>query len=110
MTTGRTAMETAHAECNEVYTKVDFLRDSLKSSWQGGAEAGYETALVKWLEELRLIVNGMNQMIGTFGGTTRGMLNLEDDNLVISSSWNDQLNPNQSGYAVQGELLGPGRS
>ncbi|MFC4563429.1 hypothetical protein ACFO4E_16310 [Nocardiopsis mangrovi] len=96
MTTGRDAMEEAHGECNAVYTKVDFLRDSLKSSWQGGAEAGYETALVKWLEELRLIVNGMNNMIGTFGGTTLGMLNLEDENLVTSNAWMSQLNPNQS--------------
>ncbi|MFC4564199.1 hypothetical protein ACFO4E_20250 [Nocardiopsis mangrovi] len=95
MTTGRTAMETAYSECNAVYTKVDHLRDALKSSWVGGAEQGYETALVKWLEELRLIVNGMNNMIGTFGGTTRGMLNLEDENLVTSNAWMNQLNPNQ---------------
>ncbi|MFC3995821.1 hypothetical protein ACFOVU_07840 [Nocardiopsis sediminis] len=96
MTTGRLAMEEAYSECNAVYTKVDHLRDTLKSSWKGGAEQGYETALVKWLEELRLIVNGMNEMIGVFGGTTRGMLNLEDENLVTSNSWMNQLNPNQS--------------
>ncbi|GAB2522385.1 hypothetical protein [Nocardiopsis aegyptia] len=97
MTTGRLAMEAAHNECNAVYTKVDFLRDSLKTTWVGGAEAGYETALVKWLEELRLIVNGMNNMIGTFGGTTRGMLNVEDENLVTSNAWMSELNPNQPG-------------
>ncbi len=97
MSTGRMAMEAAHTECNAVYTKVDFLRDSLRTTWVGGAEQGYETALVKWLEELRLIVNGMNTMIGTFGGTTRGMQNVEDENLVLSKSWDDQLNPNQSG-------------
>ncbi|MFC3996087.1 WXG100 family type VII secretion target [Nocardiopsis sediminis] len=93
MSTGREAMEAAYEECHAVYTQVDSLRDRLRGTWGGGAEQSFETALAKWLEELRLIVNGMNNMIGVFGGTRTGMLNVEDENLVNSSEWMNQLNP-----------------
>lgn len=98
MRVGRDAMETAHSTCNGVYTTVDAVRDQLRGSWKGGAATKYETALAKWLEEVRLITNDMNDMIGTLGGTERNFHNMEDENLV-SADWIKDLNPNQNDVA-----------
>ena len=95
MRTGRDAMETAHTTCTGVYTSVDGVRDLLGGNWQGGAASQYDTALVKWLEELRLITNDMNDMIGILGGTERNFHAMEDENMV-TANWISQLNPNQS--------------
>ncbi|TDQ44659.1 WXG100 family type VII secretion target [Actinorugispora endophytica] len=89
----REAMETAHTECNRVYTHVDGIRDDLRTSWQGAASNRYSEALVSWLEELRLITNDMSTMIGTFGGTVREMQQMEDTNIIEGSGWMDDLNP-----------------
>lgn len=91
------AMTTAHSQCNNIYTNVDDLRDGLRASWQGAASNRYSEALVGWLEELRLITNDMNQMIGTFGGTVQEMHAAEDMAIVTGSRWFDDLNPNQAG-------------
>ncbi|MFI6576137.1 hypothetical protein ACIBFB_10055 [Nocardiopsis sp. NPDC050513] len=91
------AMTEAHTTCNTVYTNVDGTRDTLRASWHGAAANKYSEALVGWLEELRLITNDMNQMIGTFGGTVNAMHNAEDSNLVEGSRWMSDLNPNQAG-------------
>ncbi|WP_049578893.1 WXG100 family type VII secretion target [Nocardiopsis sp. SBT366] len=98
MRTGRDAMETAHTTCNGVYTNVDSVRDLLGGNWQGGAASQYDTALVKWLEELRLITNDMNDMIGILGGTERNFNAMEDENMV-TANWITQLNPNQGDVA-----------
>ncbi|WP_017544366.1 WXG100 family type VII secretion target [Nocardiopsis prasina] len=98
MRTGRDAMETAHTTCNGVYTGVDGVRDLLGGNWQGGAATQYDTALVKWLEELRLITNDMNDMIGILGGTERNFHAMEDENM-LSANWITQLNPNQADVA-----------
>lgn len=91
------AMTEAHTQCNNIYTNVDDLRDGLRTSWQGAASNRYSEALTGWLEELRLITNDMNQMIGTFGGTVQAMHQAEDMAIVTGSRWIDDLNPNQSG-------------
>ncbi|MFL1379615.1 MULTISPECIES: hypothetical protein [unclassified Nocardiopsis] len=90
------AMAEAHGRCDSVYTRVDAARDALRPGWQGGAGNTYSEALVLWLEELRLITNGMNQMVETFGGTVNAMHTVEDTNILESSSWINQLNPNQA--------------
>ncbi|WP_017574387.1 WXG100 family type VII secretion target [Nocardiopsis kunsanensis] len=100
MRTGRDAMETAHGTCNGVYTTVDAVRDQLGGSWRGGAATQYDTALVKWLEELRLITNDMNDMIGILGGTERNFHDMEDENLVMAD-WIKDLNPNQGDVAAR---------
>ncbi|WP_017607067.1 WXG100 family type VII secretion target [Nocardiopsis xinjiangensis] len=100
MRTGHDAMETAHSTCNGVYTTVDAVRDQLGGSWRGGAATQYDTALVKWLEELRLITNDMNDMIGILGGTERNFHEMEDENLVMAN-WIKDLNPNQSDAAAR---------
>ncbi|MCP3017083.1 hypothetical protein [Nocardiopsis dassonvillei] len=91
------AMSEAHAKCNEVYTSVDATRDKLRASWQGAASNSYSEAVVAWLEELRLITNDMNRMIGTFGGTVQAMHSTEDANIIAGSRWINELNPNQAG-------------
>jgi uncharacterized protein YukE len=91
------AMSAAHTTCNRVYTEVDNTRDTLRASWHGAAANKYSEALVGWLEELRLITNDMNQMIGTFGGTVNAMHATEDANLLEGSQWMADLNPNQAG-------------
>ncbi|MCY9784010.1 hypothetical protein KIK06_08905 [Nocardiopsis sp. EMB25] len=88
------AMTEAHTTCNNVYSNVDGTRDTLRASWHGAAANKYSEALVGWLEELRLITNDMNQMIGTFGGTVQAMHSAEDMNLVEGSRWMSDLNPN----------------
>ncbi|MCK9874027.1 hypothetical protein [Nocardiopsis dassonvillei] len=88
------AMMNAHAKCNEVYTQVDAARDKLRASWQGAASNSYSEAVVGWLEELRLITNDMNQMIGTFGGTVQAMHSTEDANIISGSRWMEALNTN----------------
>ncbi|WP_304455303.1 WXG100 family type VII secretion target [Nocardiopsis sp. YSL2] len=90
------AMDEAHTTCNNVYTQVDGTRDVLRSSWHGAAANKYSEALVGWLEELRLITNDMNRMIGTFGGTVNAMHATEDANLLEGSRWMADLNPNQT--------------
>ena len=50
-----------------------------------------------WLEELRLITNDMNQMIGTYGGSVQAMHQAEDSAIISGSRWMGDLNPNQSG-------------
>ncbi|MEV6820002.1 hypothetical protein AB0M72_14720 [Nocardiopsis dassonvillei] len=87
-------MMKAHAKCNEVYTQVDAARDKLRASWQGAASNSYSEAVVGWLEELRLITNDMNQMIGTFGGTVQAMHSTEDANIISGSRWMEALNTN----------------
>ncbi|WP_017591952.1 WXG100 family type VII secretion target [Nocardiopsis potens] len=99
MRTGRDAMETAHSTCNGIYTRVDTVRDMLGGNWQGGAAMRYDTALVKWLEELRLITNDMNNMIGMLGGTERSFNAMEDENMV-TADWSSALNPNQRDVAA----------
>ncbi|WP_017627752.1 WXG100 family type VII secretion target [Nocardiopsis chromatogenes] len=99
MREGKDAMETAHSTCNGIYTQVDSTRDMLGGNWQGGAAARYDTALVKWLEELRLITNDMNDMIGILGGTERNFHEMEDANMV-TADWAAQLNPNQRDAAA----------
>lgn len=91
------AMSEAHTQCNNIYKNVDDLRDGLRASWHGAASNRYSEALVGWLEELRLITNDMNQMIGTYGGTVQAMHQAEDTAIVTGSRWMDDLNPNQSG-------------
>jgi uncharacterized protein YukE len=91
------AMQEAHSGCNSIYQNVDNTRDQLRGSWQGAASNRYSEALVGWLEELRLITNDMNQMIGTFGGTVQAMHNVEDQAVLTGSRWFDDLNPNQAG-------------
>lgn len=91
------AMQEAYTECNKIYRNVDDTRDGLRGSWQGAASNRYSEALVGWLEELRLITNDMNQMIGTFGGTVQAMNAVEDQAILTGSRWMDDLNPNQSG-------------
>ncbi len=91
------AMTEAHSNCNTIYTNVDNTRDKLRASWQGAASNKYSEAVVGWLEELRLITNDMNQMIGTFGGTVHAMHATEDAAVLTGSRWMDELNPNQSG-------------
>lgn len=91
------AMTEAHTQCNNIYTNVDDLRDGLRASWHGAASNRYSEALVGWLEELRLITNDMNQMIGTYGGTVQAMNQAEDTAIVTGSRWMDDLNPNQPG-------------
>ena len=100
MRTGHDAMETAHSTCNGVYTTVDAVRDQLGGSWRGGAATQYDTALVKWLEELRLVTNDMNDMIGILGGTERNFHEMEDENLVMAN-WIKDLNPNQGDAAAR---------
>ncbi|WP_121183581.1 hypothetical protein [Nocardiopsis sp. Huas11] len=89
-------MTEAHTTCNNVYTQIDSTRDVLRASWHGAAANKYSEALVGWLEELRLITNDMNQMIGTFGGTVNAMHSTEDANLLEGSRWMADLNPNQT--------------
>lgn len=91
------AMQEAHTQCNSIYQNVDNTRDQLRGSWHGAASNRYSEALVGWLEELRLITNDMNQMIGTFGGTVQAMNATEDQAVLDGSRWADDLNPNQSG-------------
>ncbi|MFL1376763.1 MULTISPECIES: hypothetical protein [unclassified Nocardiopsis] len=91
------AMTEAHTACNRIYREVDDTRDGLRTSWQGAASNRYSEALVGWLEELRLITNDMNQMIGTFGGTVQAMNATEDQAILTGSRWMDDLNPNQGG-------------
>nr|WP_223839800.1 hypothetical protein [Nocardiopsis deserti] len=91
------AMAEAHAKCNEVYNYVDSARDKLRASWQGAASNSYSEAVVGWLEELRLITNDMNRMIGTFGGTVQAMHSTEDANVIAGSRWMEALNTNQAG-------------
>lgn len=91
------AMQEAHTQCNNIYQNVDDTRDGLRASWQGAASNRYSEALVGWLEELRLITNDMNQMIGTFGGTVQAMNATEDQAILTGSRWMDDLNPNQAG-------------
>ncbi|GAB3208492.1 WXG100 family type VII secretion target [Marinactinospora thermotolerans] len=88
------ALETSHTTCNNVYTSVDAARDTLRGSWAGGAANKYFEALALWLEELRIITNEMNNMIGNYGGTVQQMHAVEDENIVQASSWNNVLNPN----------------
>ncbi|MBB6119147.1 WXG100 family type VII secretion target [Nocardiopsis algeriensis] len=91
------AMSEAYNNCRSIYTSVDNTRDQLRVSWRGAAANSYFEALVLWLEELRLITNDMNRMIGTFGGTVQQMLQTEDQAVLTGSSWIGELNPNQSG-------------
>ena len=91
------AMTEAHTQCNNIYTNVDDLRDGLRASWHGAASNRYSEALVGWLEELRLITNDMNQMIGTYGGSVQAMHQAEDSAIISGSRWMGDLNPNQSG-------------
>jgi WXG100 family type VII secretion target len=93
----QSAMSTAHSECNRIYTNVDSTRDRLRASWQGAAANSYSEAVAGWLEELRLITNDMNRMIGTYGGTVHAMHATEDAALITGSRWMSELNPNQSG-------------
>ncbi|WP_028649445.1 hypothetical protein [Nocardiopsis sp. CNT312] len=90
------AMTEAHGTCNNIYTQVDSTRDTLRVSWQGAASNRYSEALVGWLEELRLITNDMNNMIGVFGGTVQSMHNAEDFGVLEGSRWASELNPNQA--------------
>ncbi|GAA1780410.1 MULTISPECIES: WXG100 family type VII secretion target [Streptomonospora] len=89
------AMTDAHTTCNNVYSRVDSARDSLRPSWKGDASTVYQEALVQWLEELRLIVNDMGRKMEQWGGTSTKMRDTEDTNLVTSSRWMNDLNPNQ---------------
>ncbi|WP_150242765.1 hypothetical protein [Nocardiopsis quinghaiensis] len=90
-------MSEAHTSCNSIYTNVDDVRDRLRQAWKGPAAERYSEAVILWLEELRLITNDMNQMIGTFGGTVRAMHAVEDQAVIDGSQWISQLNPNQAG-------------
>ncbi len=93
----REAMEQAHTTCQNVYNQIDYARDFLRANWTGAAASTYDDALILWLEELRLIINDMSNMIGKFGGTVRAMVAMEDENVVQGSSWLKDLNPNQAG-------------
>ncbi|MGW9350128.1 hypothetical protein SAMN05421803_1314 [Nocardiopsis flavescens] len=90
------AMTEAHGRCDSVYVRVDAARDALRAGWQGGASNTYSEALVLWLEELRLITNGMSRMVETFGGTVQSMHAVEDTNTLEGSALISQLNPNQA--------------
>ncbi|MEV2275679.1 hypothetical protein AB0I72_08835 [Nocardiopsis sp. NPDC049922] len=92
----REAMSEAHKNCTDTYARVDDTRDTLRMSWQGAASNKYSEALVGWLEELRLITNDMNNMVGVFGGTVQAMHNVEDTAILTGSRWADELNPNQA--------------
>ncbi len=93
--TALSAMQDAYEKCQRSYTAVDSTRDELRASWQGDASTVYQEALIKWLEELRLLVNDMGQKQEQWGGTTHQMYDTEDTNLVTSSRWMQELNPNQ---------------
>ncbi|WP_067972408.1 WXG100 family type VII secretion target [Nocardiopsis trehalosi] len=88
------AMEETHTKCQGSYNNVDSIRDGLRGGWAGDASTIYQEAMVKWLEELRLLINDMNSKIGEWGGTSTAMINVEDQNLVASSRWMSDLNPN----------------
>ncbi|NKZ00965.1 hypothetical protein HGB44_25325 [Nocardiopsis dassonvillei subsp. albirubida] len=85
-------MTEAYNNCNTIYTNVDHTRDRLRASWQGAASNSYSEAVVGWLEELRLITNDMNRMIGTYGGTVHAMHATEDAAVITGSRWINELN------------------
>ncbi|GLU50466.1 hypothetical protein [Nocardiopsis ansamitocini] len=95
--TARAAMESAYNTCNRSYQFVDGIRDNVRVNWGGAASRTYLEALALWLEELRLITNGMNEMVGAFGGTVQEMAQMEDQAIMEGSSWLKELNPNQAG-------------